>query len=191
VVAALFASTLVVVGAADTTAVAASNGQVVALDPMSGAQRWAADLGFPAIGTPPASADGHLYVVGVSSCESAMPTVAALRTTDGCASWQVKLPVVANVGGPLDLVADRGMVVFALSGQPNGLVEALDASTGKLRWKAHPGHESFFVIGAGDVLVVYGYTAPYSQYGVKVTAYDLKTGRPRMTRWPWNFVAAS
>src|SRR5262249_2300302 len=139
--------------AATTRTAAAETGTtVVALTAMTGTQEWTTHLGFAASGTPPAAGNGRVYVAGGTECASTNAERGGVGAGTGRVVWRVRLPGVDNLGGPVNLVSGEGRVVVALSGQPKGLVEAFDASTGKLRWKASPGRQSYFLADGGNVV---------------------------------------
>lgn len=164
-----------VAGAASTNADPVGGATVVGLTLERGAQLWESELGFPAIGTPPVSLGGRVYVVGEASCESATPTLVALDARDGRSAWRVSLPRLFELGGPRALVPTHGLLALAAFTDPqHALVEAVDARTGKVRWRVTRGREPSLA-DAGSALITWGFAA--SNAGVTLTGYDPASGR--------------
>ncbi|MDY3556922.1 PQQ-binding-like beta-propeller repeat protein [Gemmata sp. JC717] len=116
----------------------------VALDAISGAEKWRTDLGLRVFGQPLVSDGNVFYGVGTGNMGAdvwhydeegtvrdaeAAGAVCCLDATTGKEKWRYPLPRSVHTG----LAADAFSIY---AGCRDGFVYALDRRTGKLRWKA-------------------------------------------------------
>ncbi|MCB1507845.1 MAG: PQQ-binding-like beta-propeller repeat protein [Hyphomicrobiaceae bacterium] len=105
--------------------VATGFGQVVALDPASGATVWARDLPAPALSAPTV-ANGKVFVVSQSN------TVHALSAADGTELWTFRgIPASAGVVGAGAPAVEGSTVIVPFS---SGEIAALNIENGEMRW---------------------------------------------------------
>ncbi len=124
-----------------------ANGVVVALDAMSGAERWRSDTGDGGrIGTPTID-DGRVFVATLDGPNSTGHHLLALDLATGERLWTVASPGDRVAYSPA--VAD-GLAVF---GSEDSRLIALDAADGALVWQtAAPGVVEIVTTIAGDVV---------------------------------------
>jgi outer membrane protein assembly factor BamB len=104
--------------------------QLVAIDPATGADRWAADFAAPVVSS--ALDDGVLYVWDVSN------TLTALDATTGEETWQTAVPSSADTTMPEAIPAvGEDVVVMVDAG---GTVHAFDRASGEVAWSV-PGFD--------------------------------------------------
>ena len=108
--------------AGDVVIVADDQGRIAALNPANGSPTWSATVGAPVLAT--AASDGETLFVPTTRGR-----MIALRVADGQLLWTYEAGTV-NPYLASPAVSD-GRVVF---GGSDGMVRAVDASTGKLLW---------------------------------------------------------
>jgi glucose dehydrogenase len=156
---------------------------VVGLDAASGKERWSRPVGahknddltelsgpttiapgtFGGVITPPATADGMVYVATNNAPTEEKPNetsyfaaemgqgdgeVVAIDAATGAVQWDTKVP-----GDPLGGVAVVNDLVF--SAMLDGQIVAIDRASGKIVWKTKaPGGINGWMSAAGDLLIV-------------------------------------
>ncbi len=159
-----------------------SNGELFAYDATSGTRRWRISGKNVTFATPPVVANGVVYVGGVAAGDGDAKASAlyAIRAATHRQLWQYPAGVSQF---PPDLAVAGGTVfaAFTRSSEQSGPgdLNALNAATGKPRWKVQVAGGAYPapVVAAG---VVYS----GSNNGV-LTARQASTGRPL-----WSFSAA-
>src|ERR1700733_5068812 len=128
----------------------------------------------------PIVVDGVMYTSGVAG------RVYALDAATGHLLWQFEPPLkLKNARGSCCDIVNRGVAVWkgtVYVGSFEGILYALDAKSGSVRWQAQtiePGR-AYSVTGApqiaGEVVVIGNGGAEFDSRGY-VSAYDLETGR--------------
>ncbi len=169
----------------------AAPGHLVALDALTGRQRWRTQLPMATISTPLVA--GDLVVVGgTDDCKSNRLTVAGLRTATGQVVWRASVPVAMPCSYPPRVLLAGDVVVAGdglgatagtcpLSttskqravGQTAALV-GLDVATGRQRWRA-PAAVAMTLGTTADLALT-------STGGSCLVALDSRTGRVRWSR---------
>lgn len=152
-------------------------GELVALDPASGAVRWRQRFDSP-LGGAPTVAGGKVYVAARNG------TATAVSAANGKLLWQ--LPALPKVGGVAGVSAPAVSGKFVLFPFASGHLIAADAETGGVVWQA-------FVEGnrAGRAFasvpdftadpVIQGQTVYVGTAAGRIAALDLLTGAPLWT----------
>jgi len=153
--------------AAATLYIGSADGNVYALDPESGKQKWVFKTAGRVRATP-AVADGVVYAGSMDG------SLYALDAASGELKWKFK--TAGNKYFPLGEVQStpavgEGAVFF---GARDGALYAVDAATGKLRWKAEQENFSWVISGPA---IYKGMVIVGTSDAQDIKAYDAKTGQ--------------
>ena len=152
--------------------IGSGDGFVYAIDAVTGGIRWRRDMGA-AVGSTPAVAGGLVYAGAADG------SFRALRAADGSVAWTFRTGAAVPLAWGVEsgevyssspTVAGGGAVLF---GAEDGNLYAVDARTGRERWRFATGGRVY-----GSPAVAGGLAYVGSQRGV-VYAVDLATGKER------------
>ncbi|MGE0224992.1 MAG: PQQ-binding-like beta-propeller repeat protein [Acetobacteraceae bacterium] len=148
-------------------------GDLVAIDPAAGTERWRSNLGAPGRSAP-TIAEGRIYVITIED------RLLCLATTDGRQIWahRAATPTLTVLGRPAPAFS-RGLVV---GGFGSGELSTMNAETGRVLWTdglgASRGRSSI-----ADLLSIHGLPVISNgrvyavSMGGLLAAIDLPTGR--------------
>ena len=148
-------------------------GDVLAIDPVNGTERWRAELGAPARSAP-TIAEGRIFVTTIEE------KLVALASSDGHALWshRASTPTTSLLGRPAPAYS-RGLIV---GGFGSGELSAMRAESGRVAWTdglgATRGRSSIADLLSirGAPVISNGRVYAISMGGL-LAAIDLPTGR--------------
>jgi hypothetical protein len=145
--------------------VAPADGVVRALDAATGAVAWSYDTGGVTDGDAPTAANGMVFVGNDEG------VVSALDAATGGSLWSVRLGTIISHSPTVE----SGTVYVTVIDGPTSFVDALDASTGDVRW-------SHGIAAAGTPGLANGLVYETNSFGCYVEALNARVGRSQWIR---------
>jgi outer membrane protein assembly factor BamB len=162
----------------DLVLLGSKDGQVFALEPTTGANRWVSPVSSEVL-APPVALSGVVVVQTIDG------KIFGLSSRDGSRLWmQQRTEPSLSLRGTSSPIINRGV---ALSGFASGKIVAFEIDSGRLLWEravAHPSGSSEIerLVDVDSTPLVVGSTLFAASFQGNIVAIDMRTGRTLWSR---------